>query len=128
MPSVQSMTREMQECLATHLSLDKCLKVGKGKSSALVLILDEIDSLLCETGAIGSRQRFLETLINRASDPQYAFALIGISNSVDNTAARRLAAIGKVRNNSYVTNLLLGLLFPHVPTDKLCFSRDCIYR
>jgi hypothetical protein len=77
------------------MSKSQLRRSAKGEESvqeAVVVILDEIDLLVGTATEEG-----LRTLLQWARDENTILSLIGISNSVENTKARRLHALGLVR-------------------------------
>ena len=61
------------------------------KKSTVVLVMDEIDLLVSDKS-----ENFLSSLLGWASNEQMTFGIIGISNFIENSKARRLYNIGGV--------------------------------
>jgi hypothetical protein len=80
----------------------------KKSEEVIVLVIDEIDSLVAARGVESSTkshgENLLGDLFSLAADPEMPFVLIGISNAVDTVPARRLKFLGMV---SYFSSLLV---------------------
>jgi len=72
----------------------------------LILVLDEIDFLLQGKDYSAADKSLLNTILNWASKPSYKLILIGISNSVGNTLAKRIQNVVKVRTTETTTSNL----------------------
>ena len=95
---------------------------GKGgragrHSPPLVLVLDEIDVLISPgSGKNAEGNRLISHLLRWASAPSCSFALLGISNSVDNAHSRKLRELGEVSRTVVFT--------PYSETDLLAIVQD----
>jgi Cdc6-like AAA superfamily ATPase len=87
---------DVKEALSTSMGQafsEKAVKRSKNaEKSAVILVIDEIDLLVSSDKS----ENFLSTLLGWASNEQMTFGIIGISNSVDNSKARRLHNLGVV--------------------------------
>jgi hypothetical protein len=71
-------------------------------NAAMILVLDEFDLLVADSGSNSGTEEYLRTLIRWASDQTMRFVLIGISNTVgDNKKGHRLKNLGMVRFLEY---------------------------
>ena len=68
------------------------------KSRTVILVIDEIDLLVSKWDGkeLSVSEEFLQTVLEWASDLTKRFAVIGMSNSVENRKGRRLHKLGRV--------------------------------
>jgi len=62
----------------------------------LILVLDEVDMLLSAGSGAASGKTLLKKLMQWSANPHYLFAMIGISNSIDDKRARSLSELGTI--------------------------------
>ena len=87
--------------IAINDKIRDALKLKRGgninyklKSTGLILVLDEMDSML----DLKDKRELLKKLTGYANDPENRFILIGISNSLMNNKFARMQEIGQVRS------------------------------
>jgi hypothetical protein len=86
---------DVKEAISTSMGQtfsENVVKRSKiAEKSTVVLVIDEIDLLVSDKS-----ETFLSTLLGWASNEQMAFGIIGISNHVESSKARRLHSLGGV--------------------------------
>jgi hypothetical protein len=103
----KAMAKTMETLSLSTKQLKRPANVDGPHKSAILLVLDEIDFL------VGSRatEGYLCQLFLMAADANSLFALVCVSNSVDNAKARRLNDLGMVRP-SFLFHYPLLFYFP----------------
>ena len=91
----------------TEVRVMSKLRTGQ---APLLLVVDEIDEFLSGSG---SKAEGLSKLLQWANDDECHFALIGISNSMNDEKAHKMREANKVRSSKFIHLSRIPKFFPH---------------